>query len=123
MSGMGGIREAARAPGGGGNSGMASFDRLEGKIDGLADEVQEVKVLLAAMMPRAEVDAELARRVALEVYSSDQRATNERLIRLEASPARLLAWLSGGVGCMGVLLSMAALAFVVLEFTLNHYRP
>lgn len=102
---------------------MASIDRLESKIDGLAGEVQGVKVLLAAMMPRAEVDAEIARRVSIEVYSADQRATNERLIRLESSPARLLGWVSGGVGCLGVLLSMASLLFFVLEFTLTHYKP
>lgn len=97
--------------------------RLESKIDRLADEVQEVKVLVASMMPRAEVDAEIGKRVSTETYLSDQRATNERLIRLESSPTRLLAWVSGGIGCLGVLVSfLSAIAFIV-EFALTHYRP
>jgi uncharacterized membrane protein YukC len=104
---------------------MATMEngRLEGKIDRLADEVQEVKVLVASMMPRAEVDAEIGRRVSVETYTSDQRATNERLIRLESSPTRLLAWVSGGVGCLGVALSVAMLLFYVTTFVLIHYKP
>ena len=102
---------------------MAESGAIERKLDALAAEVQEVKVLVAGMMPRAEVDAEIARRVAQDVYMADQRATNERLIRLESSPTRLLGWVSGGVGCLGVLLSMASLVFFILEFTLTHYKP
>ena len=97
--------------------------RIEDKLDALTEEVQEVKVLVAGMMPRAEVDAEIGRRVSLEVYTADQRATNERLIRLESSPTRLLAWVSGGVGCLGVALSVAMLLFYVATFVLTHYKP
>lgn len=97
--------------------------RIEDKLDALTEEVQEVKVLVASMMPRAEVDAEIGRRVSVEVYSADQRATNERLIRLESSPTRLLAWVSGGVGCLGVLMSVAMLLFYVVTFVLTHYKP
>lgn len=102
---------------------MANFDRLEGKIDGMAGEIQAVKVLVASMMPRAEVDAEIARRVSLEVYTADQRATNERLIRLESSPMRFLAWLGAGVGCLGTFISITSVCIFVLEFVLTHYRP
>lgn len=97
--------------------------RIEDKLDALTEEVQEVKVLVAGMMPRAEVDAEIGRRVSLEVYTADQRATNERLIRLESSPTRLLAWVSGGVGCLGVALSVVMLLFYVTTFILTHYKP
>lgn len=97
--------------------------RIETKLDDLAAEVQEVKVLVAGMMPRAEVDGELARRVSTDTYIADQRSTNERLIRLESSPTRLLAWVSGGVGCLGVLLSVAMLLFYVATFVLTHYKP
>lgn len=102
---------------------MADANRIESKLDALANELQEVKVLVASMMPRAEVDAEIARRVSLEVYTADQRATHERLIRLEASPARFLSWLGGGIGCLGVLVSMGSVATIVLEFILTHYKP
>lgn len=97
--------------------------RIEDKLDALTEEVQEVKVLVASMMPRAEVDAEIGRRVSVEVYTADQRATNERLIRLESSPTRLLAWVSGGVGCLGVALSITMLLFYVATFALTHYKP
>lgn len=97
--------------------------RIEDKLDALTNEVQEVKLLVAGMMPRAEVDAEIGKRVSLEVYTADQRATNERLIRLESSPTRLLAWVSGGVGCLGVALSILMLLFYVATFILTHYKP
>lgn len=97
--------------------------RIEDKLDALTNEVQEVKLLVAGMMPRAEVDAEIGRRVSLEVYTADQRSTNERLIRLESSPTRLLAWVSGGIGCLGVLMSVLMLTFYVATFILTHYKP
>lgn len=97
--------------------------RIEDKLDALTNEVQEVKILVAGMMPRAEVDAEIGRRVSLEVYTADQRSTNERLIRLESSPTRLLAWVSGGIGCLGVLMSVLMLLFYVATFILTHYKP
>lgn len=113
--------------GGGGMSGTMGIDRLEHKIDGLSNELQGVKIMLAAMMPRAEVDSELGRRVSLEVYTSDQRATNERLMRLESSPAKLLAWLGAATGCLGVLLAggfgvLSVLGGLAL-FVLTHYKP
>lgn len=97
--------------------------RLESKIDGLREEVQSVRVLVASMMPRAEVEAADARRVAVESYVSDQREVNARLMRLEASPTRFLAWLSGGIGCLGVLVSVTSVSVFILEFILTHYKP
>ncbi len=109
--------------GNGGQRDMADFERLEGKIDGLAGEVQSVKVLVASMMPRAEVEAVAARRVSLDTYASDQREVAARLTRLEASPTRLLGWIGAGVGCLGTLVSIASVSFFVLEFVLTHYKP
>lgn len=102
---------------------LSDLGRLERKVDAIATKLEALNVSMAGMMPRAEVDAEIAKRVSQEVYGADQRATNERLIRLESSPARLLAWISGGVGCLGVVLALASLIFFVLEFTLAHYKP
>lgn len=102
---------------------VSNLGRLEGKVDSIAAKLEALNVSVAGMMPRSEVDAEIAKRISQEVYTADQRATNERLIRLESSPARLLGWVSGGIGCMGVLLSVASLAFFILEFTLTHYKP
>lgn len=102
---------------------MADFDRLESKIDGLGVKVEAINVLVASMMPRSEVTEIAGKRVLQETYASDQREVSARLSRLESSPVRLLGWLSGGVGCLGVLLSMSSLAFVVLEYVLTHYKP
>lgn len=97
--------------------------RLETKIDDLRTEVQAVRLLVASMMPRAEVEAADSRRVAVELYTSDQREVSARLTRLEASPTRMLAYASGGVGCLGVLVSVASVAVFILEFVLTHYKP
>lgn len=105
----------------------ANLVRLEGKVDGIAGELQEVKVLVASMMPRAEVDGELRGRVSLEAYVSDQREITSRLIRLESSPQRLVVWLGVGVGCLSLIIT-ATLGILgmlggVLVFVLTHYKP
>lgn len=102
---------------------MADTQRLEGKIDGLREEVQAVRVLIATMMPRAEVEAADAKRVHVEAYASDQREVNARLTRLEASPTRMIGYIGGATGCLGVLMSMAMGGFFILEFVLTHYKP
>lgn len=109
------------------NSMAANLVRLESKVDAVAGEVQEVKVLVASMMPRAEVDGELARRVSLEAYVSDQREITSRLIRLESSPQRLVVWLGVGVGCLSLIITatIGILGMIggVLMFVLTHYKP
>lgn len=101
--------------------GNANFGRLESKVDGIAAKLESLNVSVASMMPRSEVDAEIARRVALDVYTADQRATNERLIRLESSPMRFLAWASAAVGCLGVIMSAVAIIVGVLEYVVTHH--
>ena len=101
---------------------MAAFEqRLEGKIDSLSNKMETLTATVAGMMPRSEVDAEIGRRVSTETYASDQRATNERLIRLESSPMRFLAWASVGGGCLSVLMSGIAIIVGVLEYVLMHH--
>ena len=107
----------------GNGGGMADINRLETKIDALSVKVESVNVMVAGMMPRAEVDAEIARRVSVETYASDQREIAARLNRLEASPMRLLSWLGAGVGCLGTLISVVSVAFFILSFILTHYKP
>ena len=101
---------------------MASAE-LERKIDEIAREVGEVKVLVAGMMPRAEVDGELARRVSLEVYTADQRATHERLLRLEASPMRVISYFGVASGCLGVLVSALMAMLYIAGVVIVHYKP
>jgi hypothetical protein len=111
---------------------MADIGRLEGKIDVLSGKVENVSVVLAGMMPRAEVDGELARRVSNEAYVSDQREVNSRLTRLEASPMKLLAYLGAVSGCLGVLsaaligaigitVTAIGITFGVVEFIITHH--
>lgn len=91
------------------------------KLDGIAKEVGEIRVLIAGMMPRAEVDGELARRVSLEAYTSDRQSLLDRLAKLEASPMKLLAWISVGTGCLSVMIAVAVGAAGILEFALTHH--
>ena len=106
-----------------GGNGRVATGELERKIDEIAREVGEVKVLVAGMMPRAEVDGELARRVSLEVYTADQRATNERLLHLEGSPMRLIAYLGAASGCLGVLVSAFMVMLYIAGIVIMHYKP
>jgi hypothetical protein len=96
---------------------------LERKIDEIAREVGEVKVLVAGMMPRAEVDAEIGKRVLHETYTSDQRQVIERLARLEASPMRTISYLGAASGCLGVLVSMVMAALYIAAIVIAHYKP
>lgn len=104
---------------------MADIGRLEGKIDNLAVKVENVNVMVAGMMPRAEVDGELARRVSTEAYTSDQREVNSRLTRLEASPMKLLAYLGAISGCLGVLstllLGIIGITVGIVEYIVTHH--
>ncbi len=109
----------------------SEIQRLEGKLDAFAADLSkqmgglavDMAQLKSSVMQRPEIEAADARRVALDTYASDQRATNERLIRLESSPTRLLAWVSGGIGCLGVIVSITSVAVFILEFVLTHYKP
>lgn len=104
-----------------GRVGAATDGGLEGKIDGIAREVGEIRVLVAGMMPRAEVDGELARRVSIDAYASDQGQVKDRLTKLENSPQRLLAWVSAGVGCFGVAMSAVAIIVGIVEYVVMHH--
>ena len=101
----------------------ANLDRLEGKVDAVASKLERISESVAAMMPRSEVDAEIARRVSADLYAADQRAINERLMRLEASPQRLLGWVGAGIGCLGTFISLSMGGLFILEFILTHYKP
>ena len=94
---------------------------VESKLDGIAKEVGEIRVLIAGMMPRAEVDGELARRVSLEAYTSDRQSLLDRVTKLEASPMKLLAWISVGSGCLSLLIAAIVALAGILEFALTHH--
>lgn len=124
MSVSGGYVQQQRQPIGNGG-GMADINRLESKIDALAVKVENVNVMVAGMMPRAEVDAEIARRVSLEAYASDQREVAARLNRLEASPMKFLAYLGAVSGCLGVLsaslISIIGITVGIVEYIVTHH--
>lgn len=122
MSGSGGYVRQQQPTG---NGGMADINRLESKIDALSVKVENVNVMVAGMMPRAEVDAEIARRVSLEAYASDQREVAARLNRLEASPMKFLAYLGAVSGCLGVLsaslISIIGITVGIVEYIVTHH--
>lgn len=93
------------------------------QLNGIAKEVGEIRVLVAGMMPRAEIDGELARRVSMDAYVSDQAQVKDRLTKLEASPMKMLGYLGAGTGCMGVLVSILMAAFYVMGYFIAHYKP
>lgn len=93
------------------------------QLNGIAKEVGEIRVLVAGMMPRAEIDGELARRVSMDAYVSDQAQVKDRLTKLEASPQRLLAWIGVGGGCLGVLISALMATVTIIGLVIAHYKP
>lgn len=93
------------------------------QLNGIAKEVGEIRVLVAGMMPRAEIDGELARRVSMDAYLSDQGQVKDRLTKLEASPQRLLAWVGVGGGCLGVMISGLMAIFYIVGYALMHFKP
>lgn len=99
----------------------SNFGRLEGKVDSIAAKLETLNTTVASMMPRAEVDSEIGRRVSLEVYTADQRATNERLLRLEGSPMKFLAWFAAGTGCLSVIMTAIAIMVGVIEYVVLHH--
>lgn len=99
----------------------SGFGRLEGKVDSIAAKLETLNTTVASMMPRSEIDAEIGRRVSTEVYTADQKATNERLIRLESSPMKTLAYVSAASGCLGVAMAFVAILAGVVEFAVLHH--
>lgn len=109
----------------------SEIQRLEGKLEtfgaSLGAQMTELTVKVAqlqsSVMQRHEIEEADARRVAVETYASDQREVTARLTRLEASPTRMIGYIGGATGCLGVLMSMAMGGFFILEFVLTHYKP
>lgn len=91
----------------------------------LHSELTEIKVAIqnvkGALVPRAEIEADLDRRVAVDTYTSDQKSINERIMRIESSPIRMLAWLGAATGCLGLLAAFLGVVTTIIIAILNHH--
>lgn len=95
---------------------------FEQKLDRLLEKQTHLEVTMseirASIMPRAEIDQEIEKRVPLTIYTSDKLGFEERFKRLEDAPsatwARAGILISGGIGCLGLLLSGVSILVAVL---------
>lgn len=95
---------------------------FESKLDRLLEKQTRLEVsiesLRGSIMPRAEIDQEIEKRVPLTTYASDKANYEERFKRLEDAPsatwARAGILISGGIGCFGVLLSAVGILVAIL---------
>lgn len=95
---------------------------LEDKLDRLLEKQNHLEIafegLRASIMPRAEIDNEMEKRVPLTIYASDKLSFEERFKRLEDAPSatwsRAGILISGGIGCAGLLLSAVSIFVVIL---------
>ena len=91
----------------------------------LHSELTEIKVAIqnvkGSLVPRAEIEADLDRRVAVDTYISDQKSINERILRIETSPMRMLAWLGAGTGCLGLLIAFVGICTTIIIAISNHH--
>ena len=95
---------------------------LAEKLESIAKEVSEVKVSVAALMPRGEIDGELSRRVSLDAYISDQGQVKDRLTKLEASPMKVFAAICAAGGCLSGLVGATGTIFgIVTWIVLQHH--
>lgn len=95
------------------------------KLDRLLEKQTHLEVsmgeLRASMMPRAEIDMEIEKRVSITSYLSDKTAIENRLKNLEDAPSS--AWvragilISGGIGCLGLLVTTVSILVTILIAT------
>lgn len=92
------------------------IDKLDEKLDEKLNKLTEAMLKLeGAMMPRAEVYAEDAKRVSIESYTVAHQALLDRVTRLESGPQRVLGYVGAATGCCSALfVALGILASVVL---------
>jgi hypothetical protein len=87
-------------------------------------DISEIKVAVqrieSSMVTRAEIEADMNKRVTLDVYTADKQGMLDRLIRLENNPQKMIAWISAGVGCFGIIIAAAGFLFSLIAFLINH---
>lgn len=95
---------------------------FEHKLDRLLEKQTHLEISLgeirASMMPRAEIDMEVEKRVSISSYLSDKTAIENRIKNLEDAPssawARAGILVSGGIGCLGLLVGSASILVSIL---------
>lgn len=97
------------------------IDTLDTKLDTkLEDLTKAVLKLEGALMPRAEIYAEDAKRVSMDVYTSAHQAILDRITKLESGPQRLLGWIGAATGCLSAtFVFLGILASIVLALINN----
>lgn len=102
----------------------ARFERVDGKVDAMAVQIERVA---AGITPRAEIAAADDRRLLVETFQAFVSSNSERVSRLENGPQKMLGWISlavsiviGGIGCLGTLVAVAGTIFGV-AWTLAHH--
>jgi hypothetical protein len=87
-------------------------------------DILDIKVAVqrieSTMVPRAEIEADMNRRITQDVYQADKQGMLDRLIRLETSPQRMLGWIGAVVGCLGVVIAGAGFTFSVAIYLITH---
>lgn len=97
------------------------IDTLDTKLDTkLEDLTKAVLKLEGALMPRAEIYAEDAKRVSAESYTVAHQALLDRVTRLESGPQRVLGYVGAATGCLSAtFVFLGLLASIVLALINN----
>lgn len=102
-----------------------TYRLLADKIDNMAGGLQKLEVAFAklemSITPRHEIVQEVEKRVPMSVYLADQKASIERITKLEAAPTstwnRASILVSAGVGCLALVLTAVSILVSVLVAT------
>lgn len=92
------------------------------KLDRMLEKQTHLEVsiegLRASIMPRAEIDMEIEKRVSVSSYLSDKNNIENRLKNLEDAPSttwsRAGVLISSGIGCLGLIVSAVAILVTIL---------
>lgn len=95
---------------------------LEEKLNRMLENQTRLEVTMeqirGSIMPRAEIDSEMEKRVSLAIYASDKLSFEERFKRLEDAPSatwsRAGILISGGIGCAGLLVAAVSILVTIL---------
>ena len=103
---------------------MGRIDKLSTKVVSLGVSVERVA---STMVTRQEISAADDRRVLVETFQAHVSANDDRLKRLENGPQRMLGWIavavSGGLGCMSVVVAVISIVVTVWIASSNGLHP
>ena len=108
------------------------LDALDSKLDTKLDELTRAVLRIEGNVPsRADMAAEMAKRVSIERFDGEMGGLRDRLIRLESGPQKLLGWVSlivsgvvgivaSAIGCLSLLLVAAGILITVALTVIPH---